>query len=177
MSEEVWKPVRDGYEVSNLGRIRTIWVPNKKRAIRGPWWVLNLKPSRSGYVQVSLRAGVGRREVTLVHMLVLEAFVGPRPTSEGSLIEARHLNDCKHDNRLENLAWGTQHENIADALRNKRFRSDGKLDPEDVLEIRRRRKEQGASYSELALAFGVSKPYIGEIIRRESWFRIGEAGQ
>ena len=49
----------------------------------------------------------------LVHRLVLEAFVGPRP--EGMV--ARHLNGDPGDNRLENLAWGTQSENNYDKVR------------------------------------------------------------
>jgi hypothetical protein len=46
-----------------------------------------------------------------VHSLVLEAFVGPRPTP---LHQVRHLNGIRIDNRLENLAWGTASENAND---------------------------------------------------------------
>ena len=49
-----------------------------------------------------------------LHRVILETFVGPAP--EGAV--ARHLNDVRTDNRLENLAWGTQQENVDDMLRN-----------------------------------------------------------
>ena len=42
--------------------------------------------------------------------------MGPRPNY---LAVARHLNDEKTDNRLENVAWGTRKENAADMRRNR----------------------------------------------------------
>jgi len=49
-----------------------------------------------------------------VHVLVLEAFVGPRP--DGHV--ACHRNDQSHDNRIANLYWGTVDDNVADRIRN-----------------------------------------------------------
>jgi hypothetical protein len=49
-----------------------------------------------------------------VHQLVLEAFVGPRPEWA---TDVRHLNGVADDNRLANLAYGTQAENARDAVR------------------------------------------------------------
>lgn len=43
-----------------------------------------------------------------MHLLVLAAFVGPRP--EGC--ESLHLNHFPWDNRLVNLRYGTRSENI-----------------------------------------------------------------
>ena len=57
-----------------------------------------------------------KRGTVLVHVLVLEAFVGPRPAGH----EGRHLDDVRSNNTLSNLAWGTQGENYQDALRNGR---------------------------------------------------------
>lgn len=49
-----------------------------------------------------------------VHTLVLEAFVGPRPT--GGV--ARHLDDNGENNAVENLCWGTVSENNYDLVAN-----------------------------------------------------------
>jgi hypothetical protein len=62
------------------------------------------------------RAGRGYGRHAYVHHLVAEAFHGPRPNY---LAVARHLNDVKTDNRLENVAWGTRKENAADMRRNR----------------------------------------------------------
>jgi hypothetical protein len=48
-----------------------------------------------------------------VHSLVILAFVGPRPDGE----QVRHLNGNPADNRLTNLAYGTQSQNQQDSLR------------------------------------------------------------
>jgi hypothetical protein len=65
-----------------------------------------------GYAVVCLcRAGHAARH--LVHRLVLEAFIGPRP--EG--MQCRHLDGDPTNNRPANLRWGTPAENGADAVR------------------------------------------------------------
>lgn len=45
--------------------------------------------------------------------MVADAFIGPRPN--GAVI--RHLNGKANDNRPENLAYGTQAENVQDEVR------------------------------------------------------------
>ena len=114
---EEWKPVvgYEGiYEVSSIGRIRTV----ERVAIRG-----NGRPHRvrqtirktvtmpKGYISVRLiRDGVNTTHT--VHSLVLAAFVGPRPAGAIS----RHLNGDPGDNRVENLAWGSDSENQLDSV-------------------------------------------------------------
>jgi hypothetical protein len=48
-----------------------------------------------------------------VHRAVALAFHGPPPESQPIV---RHLNGDPSDNRPENLAWGTQSENMRDAV-------------------------------------------------------------
>lgn len=71
-------------------------------------------PSKRGYARVNIKNRFGVNVVRLVHQLVLEAFVGPRPP--GAL--TRHINDDGMDNRLTNLRWGTTRENVEDAFLN-----------------------------------------------------------
>lgn len=108
---ERWLPVVGyvgRYEVSDHGRVRN----TQTGVIR----VLSVGRSRRsrGRCQVDWKTG-GRKEHFLVHHLVLEAFVGPRP--EGA--HACHRDDNPSDNRLENLYWGTPEDNMADKVRNK----------------------------------------------------------
>lgn len=118
MTTEVWKAIpgfEGKYEVSDLGRVRSL--PHYVRVVaRGteakrlsPGRILRPGPSKSGHVSVAIGKGNSR----LVHQLVLEAFVGPRPAApEGSLIDVLHLNGNPQDNRLVNLRYGTRSENI-----------------------------------------------------------------
>lgn len=54
-------------------------------------------------------------ELRGVHRIVCEAFNGPAPVGCNTV---RHLDDVKHNNVPDNLAWGTQADNMADAVRN-----------------------------------------------------------
>lgn len=110
---EIWKPALgwEGlYEVSDQGRVRSvdrIDCSGKRRRGR------ILKPGdKSGYLAVNLSCN-GRSRLTSVHVLVLEAFVGPRPPGMVSC----HGVGGAHDNRPTNLRWDTCAENNRDVVR------------------------------------------------------------
>lgn len=70
--------------------------------------------NRKGNVHVTLtRDGVSKSH--RVHLLVLEAFVGPRPTPDAVGL---HFDDDIWNNRVDNLRWGTRSDNWHDAVRN-----------------------------------------------------------
>lgn len=115
---EEWRPVvgwEGLYEVSDLGRVRSVARIVTRRGGR-PYRVRECirkasVDARSGYAELPLcRDGEGKTH--RVHVLVLEAFAGPRP--DGNY--GRHLNGNPSDNRLENLAWGTPTQNNYDAV-------------------------------------------------------------
>lgn len=111
---ERWLPVvgfEGFYEVSNLGRVKSI-----ARHVRTGNCIRTvtpkvLKPSldRDGHPILSLSAGTSRQITKKVHSLVLHAFVGNRPKE----LQTRHLNGVKTDARLINLKYGTPEENYA----------------------------------------------------------------
>ena len=68
---------------------------------------------RGGSLAVTLSASGRATKRVRVHLLVLEAFRGPRPYR----CEALHGNDIPHDNRASNLRWGSRRENLADRRR------------------------------------------------------------
>jgi HNH endonuclease/NUMOD4 motif len=107
---EEWRPVPEfwGYEVSNLGRVRT-WRQVNLRSCKVRSKPLDITPTvnKDGYLHVSLGTGRrGRQKKALVHRLVLEVFGG-----NGNGYEADHVNGDKTDNRLANLEWVTGAEN------------------------------------------------------------------
>lgn len=124
---ETWRPI-PGYEgiydASDQGRIRSldrIKVDKLGRQFKVKGRVLRLTPDKDGYPQCTL-SKKNKQVLRKAHRLVLEAFVGPRPDG----MVTRHLNDDRADPRLENLTYGTQAENCADALRQGKHRNQRK---------------------------------------------------
>lgn len=107
-----WKPVlgHEGlYEVSDAGDVRSLPRPHTRGR------VLKLMTDPKGYRRVSLsREGFARPR--LVHHLVLEAFVGPRPDGQQCL----HGDDNPANNCVSNLRWGTARQNAYDKVANGR---------------------------------------------------------
>lgn len=103
-------PGLPGYEACIDGRIRSWWVHGHSMYADKPM-VLSQKPHKdNGYCYATLTNEHGKTNA-LVHLCVLEAFVGPCPAGQ----EARHYPDRdKANNRLENLSYSTHQENMDD---------------------------------------------------------------
>ncbi len=127
---EEWRPVvgwEPYYEISSRGRVRAIpRVCIRRNGSPMPIAERLLKPYRTppmGYLAVKLKAD-GRKVGYRIHVLVLEAFVGPRP--EGFV--ACHA-DGDHDNNVpSNLRWDTQQGNIDDLRRHGTHRNTRKTE-------------------------------------------------
>ena len=116
---EQWRaiPGYEGrYEVSDQGRVRSVdrvVVASNGAVRRLPGRMLKAYKQRYWLVSLAATADHPPRHPR-VHVLVLSAFVGPRP--EGQM--GRHLDDDVDNNALPNLAWGTNSDNMLDAVRN-----------------------------------------------------------
>lgn len=118
--EEIWKEVLgyEGlYEVSNLGRVRSVdryvnsgGVMNKNRLSLKKGRLLNCSPTKRGYTRVSLSKGSKTQQI-MIHRLVAIAFLNP---IEGKL-NVNHINGIKEDNRVSNLEFVNQRENVLHA--------------------------------------------------------------
>ena len=96
---EIWKPVvgfEGIYEVSSAGRLR-----------QAGGRLLKPCRLRNGYVQATLVKG-GKKTKANMHRLVAFAFL-EKP--EGAEV-VNHKNANPSDNRVENLEWCTQSENV-----------------------------------------------------------------
>lgn len=115
-----------GYSVSKQGYV---WGPGRygNPGILTPW-----ANPRSGHLMVSLYVD-GNRYKEYVHRLVAEAFI---PNPEGYPL-VRHLDDDPSNNSVENLAWGTQLDNVHDAIEHGRFRYFSDEDREFAMQKRR----------------------------------------
>ena len=170
--EEEWRPIRSHegiYEVSDDREVRRI-SPGKRTY---PGRTLKQWIDSHGRPRVTLYLR-GKRTTYLVSRLVADAFL---PAKSATDTVVRHLNDDPADNRPCNLARGTQKENMADAIRNDRYRNGAahylsKLTEDNIREIRRLYATRDFTQQELALRFGVRNQTISRIVRREIWKHV-----
>ena len=100
LPNEEWRDVvgYEGlYQVSNLGRVKSICATNNYRKLR------ILKPQINGrkYLQVYLFDKNSKRKIKLVHQLVAQCFVN-NPNGYKCI---DHINTIKTDNMAINLRW------------------------------------------------------------------------
>jgi hypothetical protein len=157
LAAEEWReiPADPRRLVSSLGRI---WNRDTER-YRGRIHVGT--PRAGGYRGIQIEsAQVG------VHCLVLDVFVGARPTKEH---EGAHWDGVPDNNRLTNLRWATPKENALDKLRHGTWGPS--LTPDRVQEIQRRRKA-GESSRVIAAEFGVTTETVNGICRGHTWNEV-----
>lgn len=116
--DEEWRPIEKYhgyYEVSNLGRVRSlkvrrnVFVGNNKTEVRyiNRIHILNATDNGRGYLLISIRDN-GHKKNFYVHRLVAEAFI-PNPMGY-SVVNHKDCNS--HNNCAENLEWCTQEYNV-----------------------------------------------------------------
>ncbi|MBU5250529.1 HNH endonuclease [Lysinibacillus capsici] len=146
-------PGHEGYYVDVKGNVYSRWVNKGRHGVILENNYKKLKPKvngRSGHYSISL----GRKYQKLVHRLVYESIVGKIP--EGMVV--RHLNDKPSDNRVENLAIGTQKDNVQDCLRNGHHKAIKKI-PKDEYENILRLKETH-TWQEIAKQYQVNEKTV-----------------
>lgn len=124
-----------------------------------------------------LAAQLLRRDKTqeriYVHRAIAEAFFGPCPDG----MQCRHLDGNPRNNAVENLAWGTPEENHADKVAHGTVsfgekNPHSKLTADDVLRMRRIRRQSGISYAAIAGLFNVSTMTAFRAVTGKSWRTI-----
>lgn len=176
---EIWKSIagyEGSYEVSNLGRVRSLPRAVKMRGtvyhFQGR--LLSASPSE-GYPCVALCKGAGRHVNVRVHVLVLTTFVGSRPA--GANIEGRHLDGIRLNCSLKNLAWGTHRENVDDAISHGTVAKGEKLPHtiltvSKVIDLRRLRREKNISWTRLGRMFGITRITARSAALGKTWKHV-----
>ena len=92
---EIWKQIKDypNYEVSNLGDVKNI----------NTNYILKKENHTMGYFRIKLS-----KKNVFIHRLVAITFIDNKQKKRN----VNHINGIKTDNRVENLEWNTQSENV-----------------------------------------------------------------
>lgn len=122
----------------------------------------------NGYLAVTVEVDA-KKTLKHVHVLIAEAFHGPRP--HGQVV--RHKDGVNTDNRPVALEYGTRKDNAADARRHGTARygenhPNAKLTAEDVTNVRFA-LQFGVPRKDLAQKLGVSLSAIHDIAQKRRW--------
>lgn len=169
-----WRVVQDfpDYEVSNDGLVRRRFsTPTGSPGNPRPAGYI-LKPGLDHKRRPRIRPvkdGQEKRLSVQVAVLVAEAFIGPRPA--GKVLA--HWDGNPENNRVQNLRWATNLENMEDRDRHGRTprgvkHSQAKLTEREVAAIRAMRRG-GAYYKDIGARFGISTSVACGICLRKIW--------
>lgn len=137
LAGEIWRDIADwpNYQVSNIGRVKSMartsmrfnprWgvsnpLPVQEKILRqADFYGKNRDGTRRDRPAAKMVAVLvsGKRKYQYVHILVLNAFVGPCPKD----MEGCHNDGDPLNNRLGNLRWDTHAGNVDDSIRHGTF--------------------------------------------------------
>lgn len=154
--EELWKALDvPGYEISSLGRVYSIK--------RGK--ILSQRITGFGYKRVTMSHN-GKMIHRFVHILVLENFIGSRPTPSH---QGNHKDGVKSNNSVGNLEWATPSQNTQHAydsnLIDLSSRQRNTVSIEEARRIRRLHS-CGVSVDKLSITTGLKRRHVSSIVNR-----------
>lgn len=171
------------YQVSNYGRIKSLYYFNKNRVFRYEPHILKNFKQKDGYCFNALYKN-GIKKQFRTHRIVATAFL---PNSN-NLPEVNHIDCNRSNNRLDNLEWCTTSYNVKysfivgnkvmpQKLKEmiKNFKGEknpnSKLKEKDVIDIRKKIKE-GIPIKEIAKQYNLNPDYLYLIKNRKIWKEI-----
>lgn len=177
---EMWRKVlswEDVYEVSDRGRVRRVkpYERGAKRNVPLPR-IVKASPDSSGYPKVYLCDKPRKAVCAKVHILVAEAFIGPRPSG----MQVNHKNSDRADARAENLEWVTPQENSVHGYARQERRAAcprgskhkrAKINEEQALMIRWR-LAAGEPSEAVAKDFGITGRAVRNIGAGRTWTHV-----
>lgn len=176
----VYKEIRDfpGYRVGDDGSVWSQRRIGRKAGLTGEWRQLRAITHERFYLKVTLH----NRDVKLqrlVHLLVLEAFIGPCPDG----MEGCHNDGAQAGHHLANLRWDTPKNNHADKRKHGTILTGSRHGRSKLTEAQVKQfREHIASFTDFherrtAVAaarkkLGISQAMSSLILNRKNWTHI-----
>jgi len=168
---EVWKSVKNYpmYQVSNLGRIRSYHREPKPK-------ILSPGIRSYEYHRLALYNKNSQRRNTYVHILIAEAFLGPRP--DGYV--CNHKDGIKKHDEASNLEWISRSEDtnhahrlnlIPTVIRLGEDNSNSKLKNGEIWLIKKLLLH-GIKQIIIARMFKITRGYVSHILLGHNWKHI-----
>jgi hypothetical protein len=168
--DEVWYPIPScpGYQLSSDWRVRKFRDVGPRSRF-GKW-----RPIVVGWLKIGYKYfhyyEPDRQSNIYLHHVVAELIYGSTPSGQ----RIRHYDDDKGNNFPSNLCFGTQSENLHDAVRNGcvkvgEARHDTKLSSEAVRDIRRRVALGIETQAEIGSDYGLDQRAVWQIKERLRW--------
>jgi DNA invertase Pin-like site-specific DNA recombinase len=165
LATEEWRDVSNypNYQVSNLGRVRSVFIRILKPSPRS---------SYNDYPTISIYKHGEKARRKNIHVIVAEAFHGPRP--DGKI--TNHKDGNKSNSRAANLEYSTHSENTQHAYdtglaRRGEWVGTAKLTNTQAAEIIQR-LATGEANKSIAKDFPVSETIIGWIRKGKIWTHL-----
>ena len=169
--EEIWKTIDEfsNHQVSNLGRVKSL-----NYAKQGYEKILTPLKRGDGRLMIGFRKN-GKYTQRRIHRLVAKTFIS-NPENKPQI---NHKNGIVTDNRIENLEWCTQSENMKHAYLNGLKSNIGdncparKLNSKIVKEIRQKySKNRIKTQQEIADEYRINRTVIRDILNYNTWQEV-----
>jgi hypothetical protein len=154
-------------EITRRSAERGYYVDKKGEVYNSNYLKLSLSKSGKGYLSFNIRLNSGENSTrSFVHRLQAFQKFGEEIFKEGIVV--RHLNGDSTDNSYDNIAIGTQSDNVLDVPKENRIKNSSnankKYDHKAILKDR----EDGLSFSEIMAKHGISSKGTVSFIIKQS---------
>lgn len=168
--KEVWKDINgfEGlYQISNHGRVSSV----KRQGSQGGVLKFSIGHQHK-YPYIRLQdVRTNKKESWLIHRLVAIHFI----LNPENKPQVNHINSIRDDNRVSNLEWVTNMENVIHSQKAGRFNHTGednnmsKLTTKEVVEIKLLQRKTNLNNSQIGRAYKVTRENIRDIRKGKLW--------